>query len=123
MASGDFWPGEAENLLSSIFEEARQAGKKGKKAGGSAGKGGAARPGKKGKRYGATGTTDEQLMGKLGETVVGMKEDFIVVHLQEPCSFCRCYISDEDRYGSWPPLFELFTGRTFPQGGISLLLL
>jgi hypothetical protein len=99
LGAGDYWPGEAENLLSSISEEARQAGKKGKKAGGS-GKG-AVRPGKKGKRYGATGTTDEQLMGKLGETVQGMKEDFIVVHLQEPCSFCRCYISDEDRS---PPL-------------------
>ncbi len=36
-------------------------------------------------------------MAKLGETVQGMKEDFIVVHLQEPCSFCRCYISDQDR--------------------------
>ena len=23
----------------------------------------------------------------------GMKEDFIVVHLREPCSFCRKYIS------------------------------
>jgi hypothetical protein len=101
LGAGDYWPGEAENLLSSISEEARQAGKKGKKAGGS-GKG-AVRPGKKGKRYGATGTTDEQLMGKLGETVQGMKEDFIVVHLQEPCSFCRCYISDENRCCMQPP--------------------
>lgn len=82
-------------MLNSISEEARQAGKKGKKA--SLNSKGAARPGKKGKRYGATGTTDEQLMGKLGETIQGMKEDFIVVHLQEPCSFCRTYISDDDR--------------------------
>ena len=53
----------------------------------------------KGKRYGAgAGTTDEQLMGRLGETIQGMKEDFIVVHLQEPCSFCRTYISDANRY-------------------------
>lgn len=40
-------------------------------------------------------------MAKLGETIQGMKEDFIVVHLQEPCSFCRTYISDADR--SSPP--------------------
>ena len=69
------------------------AGKKTKKASNSKG---AARPGKKGKRYGL-GSTDEQLMGKLGETIQGMKEDFIVVHLQEPCSFCRSYISDTHR--------------------------
>lgn len=82
--------------MNNISEEARQAGKKGKK--GASNSKGAARPGKKGKRYGATGTTDEQLMGKLAETIHGMKEDFIVVHLQEPCSFCRSYISDSERY-------------------------
>jgi len=30
-------------------------------------------------------------MGNVCEQ--GMKEDFIVVHLREPCSFCRKYIS------------------------------
>lgn len=95
-STGDYWPGEAENLLSAISEEARVAGKKNKKQPNTNSKG-AARPGKKGKRYGSLGSTDEQLMGKLGETVQGMKEDFIVVHLQEPCSYCRCYISDSQR--------------------------
>lgn len=31
MAAGDYWPGEAENLLGNISEEARQAGRKGNK--------------------------------------------------------------------------------------------
>ena len=37
-------------------------------------------------------------MTKLGENIQGMKDDFIVVHLQEPCSFCREYISDAPRW-------------------------
>ena len=65
-----------------------------------AGKGGAkaAARGKmsKGKR-GAAGSADEALMAKMGETIQGMKEDFIVVHLREPCSFCRKYISNSTR--------------------------
>lgn len=36
-------------------------------------------------------------MDKLGESLQSMKADFIVVHLQEPCSFCRQYISDGTR--------------------------
>ena len=50
-----------------------------------------------GKRYGS-GSVDEQVMGRLGEVIQGMKDDFIVVHLQEPCSLCREYISDAPRY-------------------------
>lgn len=34
-AAGDYWPGEAENLLSNIAEDQRQSGKKGSKKGGS----------------------------------------------------------------------------------------
>ena len=49
-----------------------------------------------GKRYGG-GSVDEQVMGRLGEVLQGMKDDFIVVHLQEPCSLCREYISDAAR--------------------------
>ena len=30
-SAGDYWPGEAENLLGNISEEARQAGRKGNK--------------------------------------------------------------------------------------------
>ena len=68
--------------------------------------GGAARgKGNKGKRYGAgPATTDAALMEKLGDTIAGMRADFIVVHLQEPCSFCRAYISDAPRCA--PPCLE-----------------
>eukprot|EP00775_Hariotina_reticulata_P012625 gene12625-12755_t len=85
---GDYWPGEAENLLAQIADAQRNAATGGntalgRKAGGS-----------KGKRYGAgPATTDEQLLGRLGEILGGnMKEDFMVVHLQEPCSFCRKHV-------------------------------
>lgn len=50
--------------------------------------------GSKGKRYGAgPATTDEALLSRLGEILGGnMKEDFMVVHLQETCSFCRTHV-------------------------------
>ena len=91
MCPGDYWPGEAENLLTNLSELSRQSGKKNSKPGRAA-------KGTKGKRYGSEpATTDSQLMDKLGDTLQGMKADFIVVHLQEPCSFCRQYISDGTR--------------------------
>lgn len=93
MSAGDYWPGEAESLLMNMGEEARVAGKKGSKPNRAA-------KNTKGKRYGSgPATTDTQLMGRLGDTIMGMKADFIVVHMQEPCSFCRTYISDATRYG------------------------
>ncbi|KAJ9527555.1 hypothetical protein QJQ45_025823 [Haematococcus lacustris] len=88
---GDYWPGEAENQLANMAEGHRQAGKS------SVSKGlglAAARKGGKGKRYGpGQSTTDEQLMAQLGDILGGnMKEDFIVVHMQEVCTFCRTHI-------------------------------
>lgn len=92
VAAGDYWPGEAENLLTNLSELSRQTGKKNSKPGRAA-------KGTKGKRYGSEpATTDSQLMDKLGDALQGMKADFIVVHLQEPCSFCRQYISDGTRW-------------------------
>ena len=93
---GDYWPGEAENLLTNLSELSRQSGKKNSKPGRAA-------KGTKGKRYGSEpATTDSQLMDKLGDALQGMKADFIVVHLQEPCSFCRQYISDGTRSAPAP---------------------
>ncbi|KAF5831026.1 histone acetylation protein-domain-containing protein [Dunaliella salina] len=89
---GDYWPGEAENLLTMMAEGCRQAGKNHVKSGGNAV---TARKLGKGKRYGGGGpeSIDEQLMEKLGEILGGnMKDDFIVVHLQEVCTFCRRHI-------------------------------
>lgn len=114
---GDYWPGEAENLLGKMSEEARQAGRKGNK--GSLTAGGKPRAkSAKGKRYGS-GSEEEQIMGRLGEVIGGMKDDFIVVHLQEPCSLCREYISNGSRYyHPSPPHRTVKTERTFE--GISL---
>ena len=157
---GDYWPGEAENLLASITAEAQPVGLAGGGGGGggaapgwagqvvvrgwcsvevvlndhwgprshmaaltcvipatpadthaqggqagsaSGGGGGGGRSGKaaKGKRPGpATGSPTEELMRRLGDAVQGMREDFIVVHLQEPCSFCRRYMSGGLRWGA-----------------------
>ena len=94
MTAGDYWPGEAENALADISEADRKAGKK-KAAKGSIPR---AKAYAKGKRYGAEpATADEMLMARLGEVIHTMREDFIVVHLQEPCSLCRAYISDGPR--------------------------
>lgn len=53
-----------------------------------------------GKRAPVAGSTDEALMARLGEVIQGMKEDFMVVHFREPCSFCRKYLSNEPRCGA-----------------------
>ena len=37
-------------------------------------------------------------MARLGDVINSMREDFIVVHLCEPCSYCRCYISGSNRH-------------------------
>ncbi|GFH07343.1 uncharacterized protein HaLaN_02130, partial [Haematococcus lacustris] len=65
---GDYWPGEAENQLANMAESHRQAGKS------SVAKG-------------------------LGVAVArkGIKEDFIVVHMQEVCTFCRNHIAGGQR--------------------------
>ncbi len=49
-------------------------------------------------------------MGRLGEVIQGMKDDFIVVHLQEPCSLCREYISDAPRSAGLQHTSSLSTG-------------
>ena len=41
--------------------------------------------------------TSVHIANMCNEDVQGMKEDFIVVHLREPCSFCRKYISGSMR--------------------------
>ncbi|KAG1671872.1 hypothetical protein FOA52_003439 [Chlamydomonas sp. UWO 241] len=94
---GDYWPGEAENLLG-LMADSDRGGKGGKKDSPalSGAASGSRKGGSKGKRYGGGvgGTsTDEQLMSRLGDILGGnMKEDFIVVHLKEVCTFCRIHI-------------------------------
>jgi E1A/CREB-binding protein len=91
--AGDYWPGEAENQLTNIFEESRKDSKKG-----SSSKVTARNKNTKGKRYGTTcKDIDSRIMRNMAEAINHMREDFIVAHLQEPCSFCRKYISDENK--------------------------
>lgn len=77
---GDYWPGEAENLLASILPG----------GGGVANNPLGGKPRGKEKRWRPSpgAGTGEQLLGRLGEAIQGMKEDFIVAHLQESCSHC-----------------------------------
>jgi E1A/CREB-binding protein len=75
----------------------------------------------KGKRAGpATGSPTEEAFRRLGDAIQGMREDFIVVHLQEPCSFCREYMSGGMRYyhPAPPQKVVIKSERTFD--GISL---
>lgn len=116
---GDYWPGEAENLLASISTEAQQGGASGKPAIKTTSSS-RSKP-LKGKRVGpASGSIADELLSRLGETIQGMREDFIVVHLQEPCSFCREYMSEGVRYyhPSPPQKVVVRSERTFD--GISL---
>lgn len=87
---GDYWPGEAENLLTNM-----NGGGDGDSKGSNKG-----RKGSKGQRWrvDADELPGTQLLTRLGETIQGMKEDFIVVHLYESCSHCRAYINDGMRY-------------------------
>ena len=108
---GDYWPGEAENLLANFSEDCRQAaagmpGSKGRKG--------------KGKRFSGVGTVDNQVLGALGDAIQGMREDFLILHLQENCSYCRGYISGEDKFyhPNPPSKIVIKSERTFD--GISL---
>ena len=69
-----------------------------KKASKKSGKGSSKGNGKGKRQAGAAGmTADEQVLQRIGNTIAPMKEDFIVVHLREPCSACRKYISGEPK--------------------------
>jgi E1A/CREB-binding protein len=111
---GDYWPGEAENLLADLnngnggFDPSKAV--KGRK------------PGKE-KRWKPShpdATLAEQVLGRLGETIQGMREDFIVAHLYENCSHCRKYIDDDLRYyhPNPPQKVTIKSERTFD--GIAL---
>eukprot|EP00884_Botryococcus_braunii_P009216 jgi/Botrbrau1/18296/Bobra.0179s0026.1 len=112
---GDYWPGEAEAQLANIAEESRNNGKKGSQT-----KSGGRSKSTKGKRYGCTAMdVDGRIMQNMADAINNMKEDFIVVHLQEPCSFCRKYISGANRwFHPDPPSKVTRADRTFE--GINL---
>jgi hypothetical protein len=87
LPAGDYWPGEAENLLASIGSDALGGGGAGHKGGA----GGGSSRGKpiKGKRVGpATGSATEELLRRLGETIQVGGGDFwnLVLCLWVVCS-------------------------------------
>ena len=93
---GDYWPGEVEKLVKEITESGAQSDRKGKAG---------ARPSSnKRKARGRGNSVEEQLMQCIVNGQPAPQwEDFIVVHLREPCSFCRGYITEGPRYVYEPP--------------------
>lgn len=116
---GDYWPGEAENVLATMppFGDGRGGGlpasssssalarpKPGISASSSRAKG------PKGSKRGAgllgpgsAASPDERLMARLGDVIGGMRDDFIVVHLRRPCSHCRRYPCAPEKMWVYPP--------------------
>lgn len=116
---GDYWPGEAENLLSNLDDgnggfDVNKGGNGGQVKGRKSGKD------KRWKPSHPDATLAEKVLGRLGETIQGMREDFIVAHLYENCSHCRCYIDDDVRYyhPNPPQKVTIKSERTFD--GIAL---
>merc|ERR1711904_96173 len=54
-------------------------------------------------------TVDSQVMTRLGDQIKHMKEDFMMVHLQPICSYCRKYIIAPEKRFSFDtcPKFDL----------------
>ncbi|XP_051136089.1 histone acetyltransferase HAC1-like isoform X2 [Andrographis paniculata] len=84
---GDYWPGAAEDMIFQLQqeEEARKHNKKGilkkpinKRALKASGQ----------TDLSGNASKDVLLMHRLGETILPMKEDFIMVHLQHACTHC-----------------------------------
>jgi E1A/CREB-binding protein len=93
---GDYIPGALEEYLGKIHqeqeEEKKAAGKKSKKTfKGSSSRG-------KGKRsLNGNESVDSQVMSRLGDQIKNMKDDFIMVHLQPICNYCRKYMVDGEK--------------------------
>ncbi|KAJ7544850.1 hypothetical protein O6H91_09G096200 [Diphasiastrum complanatum] len=94
---GDYWPGTAEDMIVQLQQEAedgRKLQKKGSKK---------AAPKRACKsiaqaEIASTASKDLQLMHKLGESILPMKEDFIMVHMQHVCTHCCLFIVGGHRW-------------------------
>ena len=92
---GDYWPGAIEEVLEAQEVEKVQNTKGAKR--------GAKKklPSKRGKGAEETGSLtspETVLMSQLGNTILTMKEDFILVNLRPCCSYCRNSILGDRRY-------------------------
>ncbi|XP_024544533.1 histone acetyltransferase HAC12 [Selaginella moellendorffii] len=90
---GDYWPGAAEDMILQLQQQDDDDGSKQQK------KGKIKKPPTKRATKTAAqaemainASKDAQLMQKLGESIMQMKEDFIMVHLQHTCTHCRNFI-------------------------------
>lgn len=112
---GDYWPGEAENLLASGNTTTSSTSASGSTV---------SRSRKVGKdkrmRLPDGAGPGEVLMAKLGETIQGMKADFLVAQFYESCSHCRKFMDGTKRYfhPNPPPKVTIKSEKTFD--GISL---
>ncbi|KAL2642143.1 hypothetical protein R1flu_009730 [Riccia fluitans] len=89
---GDYWPGAAEDMIVQLQQEeedGRKLQKKGKNK-----KTATKRASKAAAQaeLASNASKDMQLMYKLGESILPMKEDFIMVHLHYCCTHCRNFI-------------------------------
>jgi hypothetical protein len=126
---GDYWLGEAENILGEMGPEGGGGGGGGGGgANGADGSGGGGfgalkgrKAGKESKRRLLSGApAHEALLSRLGDQLQGMKEDLIVAHLYESCSHCRAYVDGAPiwRHPAPPARVVIRSERTFD--GIAL---
>ncbi|CAM6125894.1 unnamed protein product [Calypogeia fissa] len=95
---GDYWPGAAEDMIVQLQqeeEEGRKLQKKGKNK-----KTATKRASKSAAQaeLASNASKDLQLMYKLGESILPMKEDFIMVHMHFACTHCRLFITSGYRW-------------------------
>ena len=105
---GDYWPGAIEEVLEAQEVEKAKNPKGAKKG---AKKKLPSKRGKAGEEAGCLTSPDNALMAQLGNTILTMKEDFILVNLRPCCSYCRNFILGDKRYTcAHCPSFSLCPG-------------
>ncbi|KAH9563330.1 hypothetical protein CY35_05G120700 [Sphagnum magellanicum] len=91
---GDYWPGAAEDMIMQLQQQEEDgrnnALKKGKTKKAASSK--RASKAVAQAEMASNASKDTQLMHKLGESILPMKEDFIMVHMHHACSHCRLFI-------------------------------
>ena len=89
---GDYWVGEAENILAEIVDGKAPKTKTGKVSSKAIRK----------NPLDPSGEPDvsNKLMAKLSDALYNWRDDFLLVHLRNFCSSCSRYLSDEPRYES-----------------------
>eukprot|EP01018_Ginkgo_biloba_P022499 Gb_41268 [translate_table: standard] len=89
---GDYWPGAAEDMLMQFQQEEEEGRKQQRK--GKSQKPATKRASKAAAQaeQASNASKDALLMRKLGQFIYPIKEDFIMVHMQHACTYCRLFI-------------------------------